>query len=454
MADQPPACAPGGPGVDILGLCLVVDPFLEGILYALPLIFAFLAAALTGKTWRARVRGWLYGARWSTAYAGLLDWLLKGLDRFFGPPHSWRAFERCFALALIYAFGFFWLQGILAASGEENHLPVLIGFSTALPPGIGYYFVFRLIRRGHVRARAAAGSRRRAWLHIREQTLYIALGASCWIVASEFVGPFLGAVVGGFVAPFVGAVAGAVAGGLVAPFVGAVAGAFVGAVAFAAAGAGAGAYAIAVPGTFVSVIVLAIFILLPLINALFDWPSWWVSRWLMGRLREDAQRSSIQGRSIALIGHLALDGVMALLCLFGLAIVVANFAHGVDFPGMWRSYSEARLSPFSGFGAAMTVMMLSTLVPTAIHLFFALFALAVIRPPFAARTAHWLQEDQEGGEIGTQMPVALYLTACAGFALLTLWAAGRLIIWGLNGLVGGAGIWPLIFDTADRFVIF
>ena len=102
----------------------------------------------------------------------------------------------------------------------------------------------------------------------------------------------------------------------------------------------------------------------------------------------------------------------------------------------------------------MTVMLVSTLVPTAMHLFFVVFALAVLRPPFATRTAFWLEKDQFGGEKGTQMLVALYLTACAGFALVVLWGAGRLVIMGLNGLVGGTGIWYLIFETADHFVIF
>ena len=36
---------------------------------------------------------------------------------------------------------------------------------------------------------------------------------------------------------------------------------------------------------------------------------------------------------------------------------------------------------------------------------------------------------------------------------MVLWGAGRLAIIGLNGLMGGAGIWRLIFETADRFVI-
>ena len=102
----------------------------------------------------------------------------------------------------------------------------------------------------------------------------------------------------------------------------------------------------------------------------------------------------------------------------------------------------------------MTVMLLSTLVPTVIHLFFALFALAVIRPPYAARVAYHIQEDQHGAEPGSWALVALYLSASAAFALLTLWAFGRLAIIGLDAMAGPQGIWVAIFETADLFIVF
>ena len=69
---------------------------------------------------------------------------------------------------------------------------------------------------------------------------------------------------------------------------------------------------------------------IPIINALFDWPSWWVSRWLMARLRDDALRPRLQRRIGALALHLLLDGALALACLFGLAIIIANLAHGIE----------------------------------------------------------------------------------------------------------------------------
>ena len=116
----PYACAPGASGVEILGTCVEVDPFLHAILYALVPIFGFFQIALAGPKWRARVRGWLYGATWSTAYAGLLDQTLTTLTRFFGPPLSWRAFERCFALAMVYAVGFLLIQGALLESKRRR----------------------------------------------------------------------------------------------------------------------------------------------------------------------------------------------------------------------------------------------------------------------------------------------------------------------------------------------
>ncbi len=444
MADAPLPCTPGGPGVDILGVCFVADPVIEGILYALVPIYGFFFAALTGPKWRARIRGWLYGATWSTAYAGLLDWLLAGLDRVFGPPCPGARFERCFAFALIYAVMLLWIQGGYAET--RGWVDGVIGLAVFAFVATGTFYLFRWIRKRHETARLTAEHRaRRIWLHMREQGAYLALGTLIWIGAFAAAGAVAQAQAhaGAFAGRSSQAhsqahLAGAVAGALVA-----VAGAL--AVAGAARRRSDGAVAVAIA-------VAAVFLLLPLLNALFDWPSWWASRWLMTRLRDDATRPGLARRIGAVLGHLALDLGLALICLFGLAAALAAFAHAIDVPGLWRATAARARHRSRAMGLNMTVMMVSTLVPTVIHLFFAVFALAVVRPPWAARTAHWLQEDQEGGETGTQMLVALYLTACAGFALVVLWGAGRLAIMGLDAWVGGSGIWVAMFDTADWVV--
>ena len=455
MAESVP-CTPGGPGVSILEFCFQADPILEGAVLVLVPIYGFFLVALTGKKWRALIRNWLYDSTWSRAYAGLLEDLLAKLDRFFGPPRGWRAFELCFALAMLYAIAYLLLQYVLRQADPILVLPIVAMACT----GVVLVFLFIRVRQRCVAARQRAAWRQRLWSHLTEQGTYCVLAVCTYFAAS---------VVTDLVVVFVftkgGIPTSIVAVGVIVGVVVAAAGASAGAGTFSGVAAVATAHivdlaspaGIPINGDAVefAVVVSVLIFGVPLLNALFDWPSWWVSRWLMVRLREDALRRGVFRRLGAVLAHIAADFVLALACLFGLAIVIANIAFGVGLPTVWEDvYGAAKSAPFSGYGSAMTVMLVSTLIPTAIHLFFAVFALAVLRPPFATRTAFWMKEDQFGREKGTQALVALYLTACVGFALLVLWGAGRLTIMGLNGLVGRDGIWRLIFESADRFVIF
>ena len=454
MAESAP-CEPEGPGVNILEFCFQADPVSEGIVLLLFPIYGFFLVALTGKKWRALIRSWLYGATWSRAYAGLLDDLLARLDHFFGPPRGWRAFELCFALAMLYTIAYLLLHYALRQAVPSLAIPIV---ATAGAGGVVLVFLFRRVKQRYSRTRQGAARRERLWLHLMEQATYCVLGLWTYFAATAaaiVVGVLttgaidisLAAVVAAVVVVVVGAGAGAGTGTLVsAATVAAVHILRIRSIDASELNTAAVEFAVTI-----SILIFGI----PLLNALFDWPSWWASRWLMTRLREDALREGVFRRLGAVLAHVAADFTLALACLFGLSIVIANVAFGVGFPEVWADYYvAAKTAPFSGYGSAMTVMLISTLVPTAMHLFFAVFALAVLRPPFATHTAFWLKEDKFGDEKGTQMLVALYLTVCAGFALMVLWGAGRLAIMGLNGLVGGADIWHLIFETADRFVIF
>ncbi len=184
----------------------------------------------------------------------------------------------------------------------------------------------------------------------------------------------------------------------------------------------------------------------------------------MSRLRADATLQGFIRRASAVLVHLTLDGVLAIACLFGLAVVLNNYAHATDIPSFWNtSLSVAKEAPFSAEGSAMTVMLLSTLVPTALHLFFALFALAVIRPPFRDQIAGWLEEHHGGGEWGNRAIVSAYLTFWMVFALAVLWSAAVVVLRGLDWLWVSIGwgletdaypFWASIFRAAEAFVIF
>lgn len=182
----------------------------------------------------------------------------------------------------------------------------------------------------------------------------------------------------------------------------------------------------------------------------------------MDRLRADANRPDFLRRAGALLAHLTIDGALAIACLFGLAIVLINLAHSIDQPGLWTgTLSASKEAPFSAKGSAMTVMLLSTLVPTALHLFFALFALAAIRPPYRDWFVGWIEDPQSGGEWGNRAFVSGYLTFWMIFALVVLWGAAVVVLRGLDWLwlrLGwGSGpypFWSSIFNAAEAFVIF
>ena len=440
------AAACSGLELPAVGCLSSGDPGFDAILALVPVLFGLWMKLLGGETWRIRVGVLLYDASWSSAYAGLLSKLLGGLDRFFGRPWSAGALHMCFRLAVVYALAYLMFGAILGSPEGLTTNWIFVGLSSLL--GLMSFFVARAIRRRHLNARRQVEVRkRRAWLQLREQLAYTALAGTGW-AASLVAGAAFDVVVGAGVAVviFVGAIAGA---GVIA-----VAIAFV--VICAVAGILAGAAA--------TVVGIGPLIIPPCLNALFDWPSWAVSRWLMGRLRADATLSGFYRRAVALLAHLAIDGAIAIACLFGLAILLINMSHVMDVSDLWsETLSAAREAPFSATGSTMTVMLLSTLVPTALHLFFALFALAAIRPPYHDRIAPWLEDSHGGGEWGNRAIVSAYLTFWAFFALTVLWGASLFVLRGLDWLWLRLGwglesdpypFWASIFRAAELFVIF
>ena len=480
------------PGLELpaVGCLTTGDMGFDAILALVPVLFGLWMKLLGGEIWRIRIGALLYDASWSSAYAGLLSKLLGALQRLFGRPWSLRALDLCFRLAIVYAL--FWLVFGLETDAlqSETEKRALAGIFFILGPIS--FVVARSVRRRHLRLRQRVkGRKRRIWLCLREQLAYVAVtgigfavaavgieaarpgifeqGTTAFETADEIFTKLavqelvidLGgtralaptAVLGGVIA---GAGAGALAAGGVVVGVGIMAPSWGGAEALALAEFLG--LTVAVGG------VIGILLVIPFLNSLFDWPSWAASRWMMGRLRADAVRPGFLRRTGALLAHLAIDGIIAIACLFGLAIVLVNLASGLDLPGLWgATLSAAREAPFSARGSTMTVMLASTLVPTALHLFFALFALAAIRPPFHDRIAPWLEDSHGGGEWGNRAIVSAYLTFWAVFALTVLWGASLFVLRGLDWLWLRLGwglesdpypFWASIFRAAERFVIF
>ena len=185
--------------------------------------------------------------------------------------------------------------------------------------------------------------------------------------------------------------AGAFAGAVAVAFAGAVAVAFAVAGAFAFAGAGAfafaGAVAVAV-AVFLAVLLylsgdytdaqtlILLYLLLPLINALFDCVSVKYSRYFSTRIAA--------GEGTGMVSkHLLLDAILALLFFFGLLLALPPLIDGYNWlcsftslpPINWRELAlQARDDPW-GTGILVTLMLLSTLIPTLLHLLMAGLAL-------------------------------------------------------------------------------
>ncbi|MEO1687280.1 MAG: hypothetical protein AAFU61_05180, partial [Pseudomonadota bacterium] len=162
--DEPRPCTAGGPGLGFGEICVNVDPVFNTGVWSLPFVYGFFLTLLGGARWRAAIRGWLYAGAWSACYAGLLQDLLGRLDRVFGPPLGWKAFERCFALAMLYGLVFLLFVG----AGEIENTrglgawasPVFLMLTlTLIAPAA---WLYRGVRRRAEAARADGSAGRRA----------------------------------------------------------------------------------------------------------------------------------------------------------------------------------------------------------------------------------------------------------------------------------------------------
>lgn len=432
-------------GIDVLVVCLPTDPFLRGILYCIPVVLAFLTAALTGPKWRARVRGWLRSASWSKLYADLLLWVVDRIDAFLGAAKGWKCFSRLFAISMLYAFGFLIFQLLRQAGSPETKTDNMLGFLIGSVFGLLSFFAVQKVSSwrpvlfvGKPRTQRFAG-------HIVQQLIALALIIALSVLSLSLLRFFFeGAPSSVFILAGIFSFAGGFSAGMIfAPGLGV----------YVAILMGLGMFSGSI-GTNNFNIFVSILLFIPLANTVFDWASWIVSRYLMQRLSEDTQLSSFTRRISLISKHIIFDLGFAILMLFALAVTISNVAAWSEVGSIWDDYAQARTDPFSGVGAAMTVMLLTTLLPTAIHIFLAILALSMVWPPRAEAMATWIEEDREGGEVGTQILVALYLTACVSFALIVAWAFGWGVIWILNGLASGAGLWPLFFFAAEKLTFF
>jgi hypothetical protein len=126
---------------------------------------------------------------------------------------------------------------------------------------------------------------------------------------------------------------------------------------------------------------MIIFVLvLPIINGLWDWLSWWITRWLGRHLLSTlGEARDLQLRAATIAGHGVLDLILAVALLAAMAFFLAfGFEaynrmaiaqRGEDLPvfALEPFLANAADHPWTE-GLWLTVMLISTLVPTALHM--------------------------------------------------------------------------------------
>lgn len=335
---------------DLLAAMLAIAALLIG---SLGFIYSQI---IQSDTTRPRIVAWLQEGQVLGLYQGGVEWLLRFLQRFYGSKESLQAYGMSFLLSYLYPFLFFilaysYFDGTTLFSGEEL-LPVdspyrphfflglllFIGIVT----GAFYFFGDRTIKRN---------------------SLFIGLIVAI-LAGSTVVGAvvFSGTVIGAFVFAFLGSAALPRISILI----------FVVLLVLLHFTTGS---------SNKSMMLAFFYLMMPLVNALLDWLSWWVSRYFMERAAQERQVWVIV-LDIA-VDFLAAVAFMLALCLLlpaGAELLDRLYAGHLDVEtGLaaqtdWRTYAVlARDEPW-GKGIMVTMMLVTTLIPTLLHIFFGVAA--------------------------------------------------------------------------------
>ncbi len=363
--------------------------------WLLPFPSRSLEAQLDDPQGRADLRARLGEAgplyRYRLAIRGLNGWLLD----WFGEPTSGQALERCIAIAFVYPAALFVISVLLSAtvSGKVAAHELLI-FAACVVFGV---FVtrrlFRLLYRLSTNFwRFIGGDSGLIFLIAR-----VVLGAFAVIVAFAIAFVIASSVAGAFAEPGTMVLAVIAAFGLAFALAGILAAA--GTLAAAAFTLTMTVAALAFAGEFAFVLLL-FFVLLPMVNALLDWLSWIVTRFF---LRLVAQVSAGIGGVLRLLGEIIGDILTAMLFLVGLAILLPNGIEIINTllglfgrePFAWQTLvTAARQNPFSE-GLFVVGMLITTLVPTLVHLSVGLAGIITAWTPGASKAAAGLREELE-----------------------------------------------------------
>lgn len=391
-------------------------------------------------------------AKIHTLYAAMSCKLLNGLERFFGGKLSFQALGKCGLLAYTYPFVFFvlaysWLDGTSQFSGMSI-LPAVTEWRVLYLPSYLLFFalIFLVLRSIDKSEKCLAGIEQRGKGFFRSigfnkkvadsvfrlfmaaltcLTFYFLMG---FTLTGYILGLVLGILIGALTFARAGAVvgAGAVSGAIAGAVsvAGAISGAFAGVIAISGAVAvlggvsfagaiafafllvfsSAGALTVAFHEAYTtSLFMLFFYLSLPLLNAMLDWCSWAVSRFFLERA------SKAKSPWIVLL-DLALDLIFAVVFMLLLCLLLPSVGIGIDslYSGLtqtidnkevvaqtgWLDYAVAARDDPWGDGILVTLMVVTTLLPTLLHILLGLvsvfitgffgqrFAMMLSRPDF------------------------------------------------------------------------
>lgn len=364
------------------------------LLWLLPFPSASVRAQLANAADREDLRGRLGAAPVFERYRVSIRRFQSWMNEWFGPAWSVKSFERCVAIAFVFPVALFLLASLLYGykNGQVKGAELALFLVAALVLSLAARWLFRLI---YVTAD-------RAWRNIGGDP------ELAEIVARVLLGAF--AVVFAFAIAF--AVASSVAGAFsdISTVAFAILGGFAFAFAFAVAFALAGVWAFAIALVLVTGIALTMakqfafflllfFIILPVLNAMMDWGSWAVTRFLLGPV-EKAPDGPL---GVTMVLFLLLADIAA--ALFFVVALAALIPLGLELADRvlllfgretfdWRALAERTVRSPWDEGLFVTGMLLTPLVPSIANLTLGLVAMLVPLLPGAKRAAGDLADQQ------------------------------------------------------------
>lgn len=426
--------------------------------------------AVGSEDGRATIIRWLESGRWWQRYHDTLRDALGWLDRTIDPPpfsrktgtgHRWLGIKSlgvCLTVSMIYSLAALLIGWVASGPSDFGHIVLLgqLGWAPPWLPGglewlprllaallfgcfgaFSYWFFpafLGWVLRFTVWLAAYFDSDERRTVFSVIFTLVITIpifltvtvGITVALVAVAFVVTGAAAVATAMTIPVIGMVATAAIIGANRPVILAILGAMLGVVGAAAIGAAA------VVGHDASYMFphLLLILVLPCFNGVLDWISLNVSRWFGRGIL--AEGRSVRGLAGTVLLTLA-DLVAALVFLFAITWFLA---FGVEALGIYFGVSlelddyvrVAVAHPWSG-GLWVSIMVLSTLLPTAIH--FVLALAAVWFAWFGNPVGRWCAAQLRDGTAAHYLGPELYLVF--GWTVPVL-AVPLAMGWGLSHL--------------------